>query len=204
MTDRAAAHGCLPEPADVVGILLAAGRGTRFGGDKLLSPLADGTPVAVASCRTLVSVLPAVVAVVRPDATALAAALRGCGAYVAGCADSDEGMGRSLACGASAAADARGWVVALADMPWIAPATVASVLAALRRGAPIVVPQVADRRGHPVGFGGRFLPALVALRGDEGARSVVRAHADLVEVIRTDDEGAVRDVDVPGDLRVQD
>ena len=28
----------------IVGILLAAGAGTRFGGDKLLFPLADGTP----------------------------------------------------------------------------------------------------------------------------------------------------------------
>jgi len=184
----------------VVGVLLAAGRGSRFGGDKLLARLADGTPVAVASCRTLVAVLPAVVAVVRPDATVLAAALRGCGAHVVDCAAADEGMGRSLACGVAAAANARGWVVALADMPWIAPATVASVLAALRRGAPLVVPQVGHRRGHPVGFAARFLPSLTALRGDEGARSVLRAHADLVEVVRTDDEGALRDVDLPGDL----
>jgi molybdenum cofactor cytidylyltransferase len=66
--------------APLVGILLAGGSGTRFrasgGGDKLLHPLPDGTPIAVAALRQLVAAVPRVVAVVRPGADSLAAALR--------------------------------------------------------------------------------------------------------------------------------
>ena len=57
----------------VVGILLAAGRGSRFGGDKLIAPLRTaalgvpaGTPLGVAAARNLVVALPDSVAVVRP------------------------------------------------------------------------------------------------------------------------------------------
>ena len=40
------------------GILLAAGRSSRFGADKLLQPMPDGTRVAVAAARALVTALP--------------------------------------------------------------------------------------------------------------------------------------------------
>ena len=55
-----------PAAKGVVGILLAAGRGTRFGGDKLLAPLA-GECVGAAACRRLLVALSHVVAVVRAD-----------------------------------------------------------------------------------------------------------------------------------------
>ncbi|MGD7193671.1 NTP transferase domain-containing protein, partial [Ralstonia pseudosolanacearum] len=52
----------------VVGVLLAAGRGSRFDPDgtvnKLLAALPDGTPVAVQAARHLRAVLDDVVAVV--------------------------------------------------------------------------------------------------------------------------------------------
>ena len=41
----------------VAGILLAAGSGRRFGGDKLLYPLEDGTPIGVRSVLRLRSVV---------------------------------------------------------------------------------------------------------------------------------------------------
>ena len=44
-------------------------------------------------------------------------------------------MGLSLACGVRASADAPGWVIALADMPYILPATIAALVRCLRRGA---------------------------------------------------------------------
>jgi molybdenum cofactor cytidylyltransferase len=190
----------------IVGILLAGGRGVRFGGAKLLAPLAAddagwGTTVGVAACRRLMAACPEVIAVVRPDDGDLAAALRETGARVVACPRADEGMGASLACGVAAAADADGWVVALADMPWIAPATIAGIVAALGRGAAAAAPFHRGERGHPVGFGKACGPALAALTGDEGARRVVAAQGDRLVRIDVDDEGAVRDVDTPSDLR---
>jgi len=190
----------------IVGILLAAGRGVRFGGTKLLAPLAtgdasQGATVGEAACRRLVAACPDVVAVVRPDGGPLAAALRDAGARVVECARADDGMGASLACGVTAAADAAGWVVALADMPWIAPATIANVVAALRNGAVVAAPFYRGERGHPVGFGKACGPALAELTGDEGARRVLAALGERLVRIDVDDAGVVRDVDTPADLR---
>jgi len=191
----------------VVGVLLAAGRGARFGGAKLLAPLpgpahgvSAGTPIGVASCGHLVAALPEVIAVVRPGDSVLAGQLRDIGARVVECARADEGMGCSLACGIVAAADADGWVIALADMPWIAPATIAAVADALEGGADIAAAAYQGRRAHPVGFARHHFAALAALTGDDGARSVVGAHLDRLRMIHVADDGVVRDVDTVADL----
>ena len=188
-------------------MLLAAGAGTRFGGDKLLAPLAhashgvaEGTPIGVAACLHLAAALPRVIAVVRPRDVELARALARAGAQVIECARAHEGMGVTLAAAVAATADAEGWVVALADMPWIAPATIAAVAARVRGGAGLVAPSYGGRRGHPVGFAHVHYVALSNLDGDEGARRVVAAHADTLELLAVDDPGVLRDVDTPADL----
>jgi len=191
----------------LTGILLAGGRGARFGGAKLLAPLpvashgvGAGTAIGLASCLHLVAALPDVVAVVRPGDSILAAQLRAAGARVVECPRADEGMGASLACGIAAARDADGWVVALADMPWIAPATIALVADALAAGAGIAATSRIGVRGHPVGFAKAHYAALAALTGDQGAKAVLAAHRAAVQIIEVVDDGVLRDVDAPGDL----
>lgn len=191
----------------IAGILLAAGRGRRFGGDKLLAPLPHGalqmpagTFVGVAAAAHLASALPDSIAVVRVGDIVLANALRDAGLRVVESASADEGMGRSLASGVNATSDARGWVVALADMPWVAPTTIRGVANALDAGASIVAPSYGGTRGHPVGFSRRHLAALSALEGNEGARSIVAMHSDELTLLEVDDPGIVRDVDTPAAL----
>jgi molybdenum cofactor cytidylyltransferase len=189
----------------IVGLLLAAGRGTRFGGEKLRVRLGSGDlagePVGVVALRHLRLAVPQVVAVIRDDDRALAAELGANGARIVRCANADDGMGASLACGVRATAAAQGWLVALADMPWIAPATIARVAAAIADGASVAAPFHRGERGHPVGFGAACYAALAALTGDEGARSVVAAQRDRVVRIEVDDAGILRDVDTPSDLQ---
>lgn len=192
----------------IVGVLLAAGRGLRFGGAKLLAPLprashgvSAGTSLGAASALHFVSALSEVVAVVRPGDSMLEHALASTGARVVVCERADEGMGTSLACGVRACLDADGWIVALGDMPWIAPATIAAVATALRTGAEIVAPAYGGVRGHPVGFAKTYAAALMQLNGDEGARSVVRARQWVVQQLDVDDPGILGDVDRVEDLR---
>ncbi len=182
------------------GILLAAGRSLRFGADKLLHPLPDGTPMAVAALRHLRAAVPAVVAVVRDEDDPLARLLRAEGARVSACPRAGEGMGASLAWGVGRAAQAEGWVIALADMPFIRPLTIAAVARALEGGALIAAPVHAGRRGHPVGFGAGLREALLALGGDQGARSLLARHAARVVEIECEDPGILLDVDRPEDL----
>ncbi len=185
----------------IAGVLLAAGRATRFGAAKLLAALPGADdPVGARACRNLVAVLPWTVAVVRPGDDELAEVLGAVGARVIACPDADRGMGASLACGVAAARGADGYVIALADMPWVAPATARAVAEALAGGAEVAAPWHAGRRGHPVGFGRTCGPALLSLCDDEGARRVFAARERDAVRIDVDDPGCIADVDRPGDL----
>lgn len=186
--------------ASIVGLLLAAGHGRRFGGDKLLQPLADGTPVAVAAARALKAACADSIAVLRPEQDALAALLEAEGLRVVRCAAARSGMGYSLAAGVAASRDARGWLVALADMPCIRVATLQAVAELIGGGAALAAPSYAGRRGHPVGFAARWRDALLALEGDEGARAILQQSRFLLHVLETDDPGVLQDVDSPADL----
>lgn len=182
------------------GILLAAGRSARFGCDKLLHPLADGTPIALASARALQAALPRVVVVTEKRNARLRELLESKEIEVVAADTGDSGMGTSLAAGIAATRDADGWLIALADMPFIAPGTIGGVLAVLMAGAPIAAPSYQGRRGHPVGFGRRFRDELLALGGDEGARQLLARHRQQLELIECDDAGVLYDIDTPEDL----
>lgn len=186
--------------AQIVGLLLAAGQGRRFGSDKLLHPLDDGTPLAVASARKLKEACPRAIAVLRPEQITLAALLSAEGLEVVICPEARAGMGHSLAVGVAASLEAAGWLVALADMPFVQVATLRSVADALARGAALAAPFHNSQRGHPVAFAARWRDQLLALTGDEGARAVVGNNRGLLSRIDTADAGVLRDVDTPQDL----
>lgn len=184
----------------IVGVLLAAGKSTRFGSDKLLHRLPSGEPLAITAARTLIHLVDDTVVVVRPEQSSLAARLADLGFNVLFCEAARAGMGYSLAAGVGATPQAGAWIVTLADMPWIQLQTVAAVVQALRSGAALASPTYHGRRGHPVGFSSVFRAPLMALRGDHGARTLLDAYADSLQKIPCNDPGAVADVDQPGDL----
>ena len=107
----------------ISGILLAAGAARRFGGGKLLQTLPDGTAIGLASLRNLQAALDRVVVVTRPGDQAAAKLYASAGAQTIVCVDAALGMGHSLAAGVAHETQARGWVVALADMPNVKPQT---------------------------------------------------------------------------------
>ncbi len=185
---------------NICGILLAAGASTRFGSDKLLYPLSDGRSVAVTALANLRAAISDVIAVVRPGVPVLEQRLSEAGARVVQCADADQGMGTSLATAVSASGAVGGWIIALADMPCVQPQTIRIVAAALAAGAPIVAPCYRGERGHPVGMSARFRRELEALRGEEGARALLKQHAHLMQLFEVDDPGVRRDIDTPADL----
>ncbi|GAB4470702.1 MAG: nucleotidyltransferase family protein [Burkholderiaceae bacterium] len=195
----------------IVGVLLAAGVGERFDPTgtrlKLLEPAPSGAhagrPLAVAAALNLKTAVDEVVAVVRPieneSQRTLHTALEDAGCRLVVCERAGEGIGASLACGVRAASDAAAWLIALADMPAIAPATIAAVAQALREGHTAAAPVVGGRRGHPVGFSRACYEALSRLTGDVGARSVLAAHPPFR--VAVDDHGALLDIDSPSDLK---
>jgi molybdenum cofactor cytidylyltransferase len=182
-----------------IGLLLAAGQGRRFGGNKLLQPLDDGTPMVLASASPLHAVLTETVAVVDDADGEVARLLAQEGLQVVCNPQARKGMGTSIACGVAASRHAGGWVIALGDMPFIPQTIVQAVVAALAGGADIVAPVNQGQRGHPVGFSARHAEALMNLRADEGARGLIAAHRDSLELIEVDDRGVLLDIDHCGE-----
>ncbi|HEC85590.1 MAG: nucleotidyltransferase family protein [Candidatus Parabeggiatoa sp. nov. 2] len=184
----------------ITGILLAAGYSHRFGSDKLLHPLTDGTPVAIAAARKLLVAVDKTLAVVRPESTELADLLHNEGLQIITCAEAQAGMGASIACGAKASPEAQAWLIALADMPFIQSVTIQKLTTLLRQGADIVAPTYQGKRGHPVGFSHQFGTQLSKLTGDKGARLVLQPHQTQITLFPSSDAGIHWDIDTPQDL----
>ena len=189
----------------MVGILLAAGFSRRFGSaDKLLQRLSDGRPIALASVENLIKSIPVSIAVLRPENKALAELMLNAGLRVVFCSENDEEMADSLATAirfsANFEAASNGFVVALADMPFIQAETILSVANKVADGASIVIPTYQNQRGHPVGFSAKFRSELENIQGDEGARSIIKRYSEELELLPTDDAGILVDIDTPNDL----
>jgi molybdenum cofactor cytidylyltransferase len=180
-------------------VLLAAGFGRRFGGDKLSARLPDGRAVGEASLALACAAWSDVVCVVRPG-TDMEQVARAAGVPVIECPEAIDGMGHSLAAGVRATPEAAGWVIALGDMPFLSLATVRAVAQAVAAGHDIVAPVHEGERGHPVGFSARLGAELATVSGDEGARTVVSRYRHRLVLLPVDDAGILRDIDQPSDL----
>jgi molybdenum cofactor cytidylyltransferase len=173
----------------IVGILLAAGSCRRFGADKRLHPLPDGTPMALASARRLAEACLRTIVVIRPGDSALAALFAAEGMETVVCSQAEKGMGHSLSHSIAASAEADGWLVALADMPYIESASLAR-------------PAYQGKMGHPVGFNAKYLPELLALTGDQGGKAILDAHRNDLHLCQVEDPGILKDFDQPSQVIV--
>jgi molybdenum cofactor cytidylyltransferase len=185
------------------GLLLCGGASTRFGSNKLLaSPGQGGLPIVAAAAHNLILGAGGALAVIPAGARELRAILEPIGCEILESDRTAAGIGASLAAGVEATASAAGWIVALGDMPFIQPATIAAVRLALESGALLAAPVhgAAQERGHPVGFSHALANELLALRGDEGARGVVNRHRNALVLVPVDDRGIYLDIDTPADL----
>lgn len=190
--------------SDSIGVIvLAAGQGSRFrqvagdDKDKLLVDCTarDGITVHSMIEQVLVN-LPAtlekrvlVTTADRPQVIRMAQAY-GCEIVRI----ETTGLGDSIAAGVAACSHLGGWLIMLGDMPFILPSSIEQVVAVIADDA-ISVPVHEGQYGHPVGFGRSFGPGLMALTGDQGAKSLF-AQARVVEVA-VEDPGVLWDVDTP-------
>ena len=186
----------------LTGVLLAAGSGSRFGANKLLYPLPGGELLGVASAKSLISAVSRAVAVVRPEAHELAGLLEALGYRVIENKRSDLGIGESLSLAIRSSLDATGWMIGLADMPWIKRETLTSLVERLELGASMVAPSYNGKRGHPVGFSDKWGNQLSDLSGDKGAKQLLLSYPTELEIVPTDDPGVLQDIDYPAELSV--
>ncbi|CAI2149813.1 nucleotidyltransferase family protein [Serratia marcescens] len=185
-------------------VITAAGRGERFiqaggQGNKLNAGFADAAGERRSLFehtlrQALASGLPVQV-VTRPDNLPVLAACAANQVPITLLASA--GLGDSIAAGVAATPHWQGWLIHLADMPFVGADVFRQVADALRQHA-IVRPCYAQQPGHPVGFSALLRKPLCQLRGDNGARELLQGAA--VHLLPLEQPGVVQDIDLPSQL----
>lgn len=186
----------------VVGIVLAAGRGSRFAEadpaapPKMLAPV-DGVPMARRTVESLIDggAERCVVVVSADGAAAVNDALEGLPVSLVINPDPSRGMFSSIQCGALATGEAGLCVLLPGDMPFVRPATIAAVIAEAKRSGQSVAPCLDGHPGHPVVCSPAMRARIIAASVDSRLDRLMAAEAAVhVEVA---DAGVRRDMDRP-------
>jgi molybdenum cofactor cytidylyltransferase len=184
----------------VAGLVLAAGRSTRMGGPNKLLAEIGGRPLArIAVDEALASSARPVIVVTGHQREQVEAALADLPVTFVHNPDYAQGLSTSLKVGIAALpAEVDGAIVCLGDMPQVDARLIDRLIGAFdpERGALVVVPTIAGKRGNPVVWSRRFFPQLAALEGDVGARHVIGTYGEAVTEVLADPAAFV-DVDTP-------
>ena len=193
--------------AEVAVLVLAAGRGTRFGAgphsSKLLAMLGGRPLVGHVVAAALASRAATIVVVTGPAAEHVTAALRGMGPVaIVHNPDYAIGIASSLKSGLAALPpSAEGAIIMLGDMPFVTSGTLDRLIGAFDPSTQdAVIPNYDGRHGNPVLIGRRFFPQIAALSGDEGARSILRDRSCRAVECAVDDPGVLVDIDTRSEL----
>jgi molybdenum cofactor cytidylyltransferase len=198
--DRPPEEKPVPGRPVVAAIILAAGRSSRMGRNKLLLDL-EGKPILChAVDQALGAGLSEIVVVSGHQASKVRAALGDRPVKVIEAREHLLGMSASLKAGIRAlGSKTDAALVMLGDMPQVSTPLLRHLIAAYNplEGRSIVVPTVEGKRGNPVLFDRRYFQEMLALEGDVGARHLIGTHDDQVAELSVDDAAVFTDVDTP-------
>lgn len=204
-------------PGEIAVLVLAAGGGSRLGGGKMLLPW-KGVPLVLHPVRAALAMRPRhpVFVVVGHEADPVRRALEGDADIFANVRILEngrwrEGQSGSLRIGVEAVHDAtkpeqlRGLVVMLGDQPLVETATLNLLAERHLAGQAALSPVLATRpvyngrRGNPAVLSPDLFPRIARLRGDAGARGILRELGDRLLEVPVPDPGVVRDIDTMDD-----
>jgi molybdenum cofactor cytidylyltransferase len=185
-------------------LILAAGASSRMrGADKLVEPLGD-QPLLRRVAETAIATGAPVLVTLPPDRPARHAALDGLTLTRIEVPDAAQGMSRSLVRGVATLTSAGpedGVMILPGDMPGFTTAALSDLIDHFR-----AEPQLIWRGGGPGGQGGHpaifpraLWQQLQGVSGDEGGRTVLQSHRDLVRLLPLPGQMALLDLDTPED-----
>lgn len=182
----------------VTAILLAAGRGTRFGKEpKLLARVGGKALVRHVAEAAVQSSADPVIVVTGHRARDVQSELTGLPVQIVHNPFFADGLSRSLKAGFSMLPpEARAAIVLLGDMPFVRPELIDALVACWHdKGEPAaLVPVLNGQRGNPVVLSRALQATITELSGDIGAGSVLRGRSDVVEW-PTEDSAVIQDID---------
>ena len=183
-------------------VILSGGSSSRMGSPKALLPY-QGRPFLEHLLE--ITTRPEIIArkvVLGADADSIAKVIRLKAHEMVINADWEKGQLSSIqAAVRKLPAGTDGMLLFLIDHPLISSALVGELIAQFYESKkPIVLPVYEGRRGHPVIFSASLYHELLRAPLETGARSVVWAHADEVDEVRTNEEGCVLNLNDPETL----
>jgi molybdenum cofactor cytidylyltransferase len=195
-----------PKPkqaTQIAAVVLAAGKSTRMGSNKLLKPVKDKPMIRQTVETVLQSRASPVVVVTGHDAGRLREALKGLNVVFVDNPHFSQGLSTSLSAGvASLPAGVDGVLMVLGDMPLV-PATTLNKLISVfdpQEGRSICVPVYQGERGNPVLWGRQHFGELATIKGDRGAKVLLVVNSDHVVDVPVGNEGVLTDFDTPDSL----
>ena len=189
-----------PRAPKIAGILLAAGKSTRMGANKLLAPISGKPMIRHSAEALLASSAGPVLVVTGHQREEIEAALKGLIVRFIDNPVYDSGLASSLKAGIAALPkDADGVVVALGDMPLVAGRHINRLIAAFSPAEhrTIIVPVHGGERGNPVLWGSQYFSEMLGLDGDRGAKSLMDMHEDHITEIVMRSDAVLADFDTP-------
>lgn len=177
-------------------VLLAAGAGKRFGGNKLTAQV-HGKPMylwAMENIEEMKTELPTVVVTGTPEIVSAAEA-KGMIAIFNG--RPELGISLSIRLGIEAVIQedrkVDGILFMVCDQPWLEKTTLVRLMSEFDGG--ILALSYGERRGNPVIFSREYLKELSELSGDIGGRQVMARHRENVRFLEVNDERELQDID---------
>lgn len=169
----------------IAGVILAAGMSTRLGRPKQLLEIGGKPLIAHVADAALGSVLDEVIVVLGHHAGAVRNALRDRAVRVRVNPQYREGQSTSLIAALDAVSDSTdAIVVLLSDQPTIATPVIDNLIGTRRATrAPVVMTTYGGAASHPILFGRELFGEIRCIRGDRGARDVIRRHQDKVVTV---------------------
>lgn len=194
-----------PGQSGIAAVILAAGRGTRFGGpNKLLSDIAGAPMIACVAETVRASGVGIIHVVVGHESERMKEALRPLDITVIDNPHYDEGMSSSIAAGIeSLPATVDAAFVVLGDMPLLSTSVFAVLVQAYRRAPELItIPCMNGKRGNPVLWPRRYFGRLVRLQADSGGRALFKEFPDQLQFVEVGTDAIFMDVDTAEALDV--
>jgi molybdenum cofactor cytidylyltransferase len=189
-----------------IGVILAAGRGGRMGGNKQLTPWpgVDGSkPLVAASYDAIHSICDDMVVVLGHIADSVVEVL-GDRRFHRAESDPDGPMFESIRAGLRIALlidPSAAVVLQPCDHPAVAPTTLQRIIdEAIVRPHQAIIPQFASRGGHPALIPSSICHRLIRAECRDGLGQFWLDHPELCHRMPIDDPTVIRDVDTPADL----
>ncbi len=180
-------------------ILLSAGKGSRFGKNKLETYIGKNQIIEYVLSNIPVESLYQVVMVASTKSMLDTAKRYGISGIIND--RPDDGIARSIRMGTECVKDADAYIYCVSDQPLLKKTTIENMIKKYKSGT-ILALAIDRKRGNPVIFPSFLYDELVSLQKGESGQKVINAHLDILKHYETSDASELMDIDTKEDFDI--